>query len=327
MTNVFIYQQKDTIRLDGLMGLQHGLEKPAILGIKRIPIKHLDLERIDSLEKERKEVGEEKVIQPTVAQIRYWQRRREESLLVDSSRTMKPRTDVKVIAETYIATNEIGLPSRSLVRNNYDWLTLLLLFALFLFATARKSYSKYLGHLFQSLVNYSTASRMFREKNFSFSHGAYRLEIYFYITFSIFVYQVLSYLKIGTAFQDFRLYIICLAGIVGYFVIKRLLYIMVGLVIRRVDETEEYFFNVRNYNRVLGMFLFPVTVIFMFSPFFKPQLLIVIGVVLVLLFYFMSLKRGILILLKKHFSILYLFLYLCTFELLPLLLIYKFVLG
>ncbi|HAH22872.1 MAG TPA: hypothetical protein DCL77_03780 [Prolixibacteraceae bacterium] len=47
------------------------------------------------------------------------------------------------------------------------------------------------------------------------------------------------------------------------------------------------------------------------------------GLVVISIFYLVSLARGIKIFLRKHFSISYLILYLCTLEFLPLLLVYN----
>jgi hypothetical protein len=60
-----------------------------------------------------------------------------------------------------------------------------------------------------------------------------------------------------------------------------------------------------------------------YFPSEDPMIAVFLGVFTTSVFYVMLLKRGISILLKKQFPIFYLFLYLCTLEFLPLLLIYK----
>jgi len=47
------------------------------------------------------------------------------------------------------------------------------------------------------------------------------------------------------------------------------------------------------------------------------------GLVMTFIFYLFTLNRGIKILMKKQFSVFYLFLYLCTLEFLPILLFLK----
>jgi hypothetical protein len=118
-------------------------------------------------------------------------------------------------------------------------------------------------------------------------------------------------------------YLICLGIVIGYFIIKKILYSLSGIMTESRHEVQEYLFSITVFNRVLGLFLLPLTAIIAFVPLYDPQPLIFTGISVVLIFYLMSLKRGAKIFLRKHFSISYLILYLCTLEFLPLLLIYN----
>ena len=326
MSNKITYQQKDTLQLEGLLKLQIEQQMPVQLEVDRIPISERNVRSIESMEKAR-EVVIEKPKPPSYAQIRYWLRRQEESLLVNSSRTMKPITDVTLHTTEPPFSDNLKLPIRLYSYSTIDWLTIILLAALLIFASIKIHYKKYLSHLFQSLINYSTASRMYREREISLLHGSYRLEAYFYIVFSIFFYFTLDHFNTKIHLREVHLYLFSLATTLGYFLLKRILYMSLGIVAEGVSDTMEYLYNQNNYNRVLGLFLFPVVAFIMFSPILSPHFFIVTGLILTGIFYFLTLQRGIMILLKKQFSIYYLFLYLCTLEILPLLLIYKVVIG
>lgn len=263
---------------------------------------------------------------PTNAQIRYWRWLREQKMLVGTSRYIHPKNKVTLVASENAAYEKgIGLPWHNIKRTNTDWLTLLLLLVLVLFATLRNTYSKYLIHLFQSLVNYSTAFRMFRERNYSILHGAFRLEIYFYFVFSVFIFQVLNYFQLHIAHNNFGFYAITFAAVLVYFVVKKVVYQIIGSVIKGTAETAEYLFNMDNFNRVLGLVLFPVVSLIAFFPAERLGFIVYLGLSVVSIFYLFLLQRGISILLRKQFSIFYLFLYLCSLEFLPLLLILKIV--
>ncbi len=326
MSGLVTYQQQDTLQLKGLLELHQKNVQPIKLKVERIPISERNLRPIDSIEKKREPIVEEPA-KPTMAQIRYWLRKQEESLLVGSSRTMKPITKAAVYTTETSKAAAIQLPVKRISYTSVDWLTIILLGALLVFASMKKQYHKYLVHLFQSLINYSTASRMFREREISLLHGSYRLEAYFYITFSIFAYFTVEHFNTSTPFQGVPLYLFSLGCTLGYFLFKRLLYMMMGVIIEGVPTTKEYLYNQNNFNRVLGLALFPIIACVLFSPILSTRFFIVLGLVLIGIFYFLILQRGILILIKKQFSIYYLFLYLCTLEILPLLLIYKLVWG
>jgi len=316
------YQQPDTLKSESLPALHLKSAQPSVLNVERavIPVENLI---IDITPRRKPEPQATQI--PVSARARMDQIQEEEILFADSSKFVKPQAKVSIEIKPLVAGNEIELPEHTLNQPGHDWITIILSLCLIILATIRMPYARYIGHMFQSLVNYTTSVRMFRERNYSLVHGAYRLDIYFYLTSSLFVFQALKYFEIPLPFKNFILYLFCLLAVIGYFLIKRMLYSLAGFVNNGLAETNEYWFNLANYNRALGLFLFPVVAILAFSPFFKPAFLIFSGLIITAVFYGIALQRGIIILLKKQFSIFYLFLYLCTLEILPLLLIYKMV--
>ncbi len=260
---------------------------------------------------------------PTFEQIRYWRKLRENKLLIDGSRYIQPKKEVELITSVKVEADRLGLPVREKNIFNTDWVTILFVLALILFASIRGSYSKYIGYLFQSLVSYSTSFRLFREKNYSISHAAFRLDLIFYFTFSLFLYQVVEVFQLELVNDNLLFFAVSIVVVTGYFILKKMAYYFIGLVFESVSETNEYLFNLDNFNRTVGIVLFPVVVLINYYPYENPVFMVVAGIFIVTVFYAFLLQRGILILLRKQFSIFYLFLYLCTLEFLPLFLIYN----
>lgn len=328
----FTYQQDTTKVKLPLENLPSGQQPGSLRVTRKAP---LPLEPIRTREELKQETNVEKteesvsqtnsVRQPTAAQLRYRWWQREQDLTVGGSRYIEPRSD-SVFVSAEIPESDLVLPHNPVKQVNTDWITIILLLALVLFATVRMGWTKYLGNLFQSVVNYSTANRMFREQNYSFQHGAFRLDIYFYLVFSVFLFQVIRFLRIDGSFYNFRLYILVLAGVWIFFLAKKFLYKATGFIFENSDETSEFLFNLDNHVRVTGLLLFPVVAIISFSPFNNPEILVYFGILIASAVYFLLLFRGFMILLKKQFSIIYLFLYFCTLEILPLVLVYKFLL-
>ncbi len=244
-------------------------------------------------------------------------------MLIDGSRYVQPKNEVKLVSSVQVESNTLELPIREKNILNTDWITILIILALILFASVRITYSSYIRYLFQSLLNYSTSFRMFREKNYTILHGVFRLDIIFYFTVSLFLYQLIYILKLTLAHENLTFYIASLGIVLSYFILKKTVYFILGLVFESVLETNEYLFNIDNFNRTLGLVLFPVVALINYYPTNNPLFMVYLGVFIVGVFYIFLLKRGVYILLKKQFSIFYLFLYLCAVEFLPLLLIYK----
>ena len=260
---------------------------------------------------------------PTYVQIRNRNWYREKKLLVGGSRYIEPKKDVELISSLKLEDNTFSLPMRERNSSNTDWLTIILLIATILVASVRISYSKYVKGLFSSLVNYSTSFRMFGEKNYSILHGAFRLELLFYITFSIFIYQVIHHFQLTLVHQRLSFYLSSFIIVLLYYFGKKIVYSALGLIFEGTAETKEYLFNVDNFNRSLGLVLFPVVALINYYPANNPVNMVIAGIFIVVVFYIFLIQRGISILLRKQFSIFYLFLYLCTLEFLPLLLLYK----
>ena len=260
---------------------------------------------------------------PTLLEIRNWKWQQDKKMFITDSRYIPLKNDFDLGFKEVTEHKGLELPIHNLNRYNTDWLTIILLLALVLLATVRFGFVKYISSLFQSIVNYSTSNRLFREKNNSILHGAFRLDLMYYIVFSLFVLQVLSFLSIKTPNFGFIIYSKTLGLVILYFVLKKFVYKFVGTVFNGDPETSEFIFNIDNFNRVTGIILFPIVVLLAFYPYEYVVFIVVTGGIAVGGLYLFLLQRGISILLKKQFSIFYLFLYLCTLEFLPLLLIFK----
>lgn len=219
---------------------------------------------------------------------------------------------------------EVVFSGKKFIRNNPDWLVGVIVLSFILIATVRLIFNKYLNQLIQSTINYSAFSRMYRERFFNFLHASFRLDIVFYLSFSLFFYQILSSLKIDLGINNSALfYLTCIGLVILYYFVKRIIYLILGVITESTQEVKEYLFSITVYNRVLGLIILPVTTIIAFLRLNNTEPLSYAGLVIIAIFYILSLARGSKIFLKKHFSILYLILYLCTLEILPLLIIYN----
>ena len=225
----------------------------------------------------------------------------------------------------------IGLPGRKLPevpieKRQADWVVGVVIVVFALFASVRLFFGKYLQQLFHASVNYTTASRLFRERSISLTHAAFRLDIIFYLVASLFLFQIFGD-QIDLPFDIPVLkYLLLLAGTMAYFGLKQLIYASQGKLSQVNSETQELLYNMNLYNRILGLGLIPVVLVMGFSRIKSPEIMIGIGAILAAISYILLLFRGLKILVRKDFPIFYLILYLCTLEILPLFYIYKLVL-
>lgn len=222
---------------------------------------------------------------------------------------------------------QVILPERRIERDTPDWEIAVFILALVLLGSVRLFFNKYLGQLLNSTVSYITASRMFRERSLGTVYASLSLDLMFNIIISVFVFHALQVFGIQLHPGDIIGYLAVLAGVFVYFGIKKAIYYVQGYISRTLPETLEFIYNMNVYNRVTGLFLLPLSLIAAFTPLVEPRWVIFTGFAIAGFLYLLLIFRGITILIRKHFSIFYLILYLCTLEILPLLFICKLVLG
>ena len=217
----------------------------------------------------------------------------------------------------------IILPEEELRVTTHNWMTGVFIIVFILMAIVRVFYRNYWRQLLRSAFNNSESKRMFQEKSLFFKHAAIHLDIIFYLITGVFLYQVTDLFSIQFYSKEFINYSFITGSIFLFILVKKILYFFMGYITRSSFETSEYIFNINNYNRILGLFLFPICLSIVFIPRLQQEYFIIIGISICLFLYFLLLFRGIKILLRKQFSIFYLILYLCSLEILPFIYLYK----
>jgi hypothetical protein len=247
----------------------------------------------------------------------------EVSLRLDSITPIYP---AKVELSSEVQPQGLILPEKEMPQEKPDWVVGIFILALILLSSVRLFFNKYLNQLFQAIANYATSLRLFRERTMSLTHASFRLDLIFYFISSVFIFQLFDHYHVSFHQPAFVTYLIILGMVVGYFLLKRLAYFFTAIVSESTPETAEFLYNINIHNRILGLFLIPVTLVIAFSSLQNMQGIIFSGLLICGSLYVLLLIRGARILMAKHFSIFYLILYLCTLEILPLIFIYKMVL-
>ncbi len=239
-----------------------------------------------------------------------------------SKLTVKSNTQAHT-AYTSQLDNGLVLPHRKHEGCKNDWITIVFVLALIILASIRVLFKKYFEQLFSAIINPITANRLFRESNFNILHASSRLDLFAYIMMAFLGYQVALYFDVWPTLNGLWLWGGCMLAVMLYFIFKFAFYRALGGLSQEKTVTAEYIFNIKLHTKVLGIALFPLVVINTYVPADLLKSFIIVGIVIVIGFYLLSLFRGILIFMHKQFSVFYLILYLCTLEILPLILIFK----
>ncbi len=208
-----------------------------------------------------------------------------------------------------------------------DWTFFVIIIGWTIFASLRFGFSKYMVQVFQSVFNFSMSSRLYREQGYNNNFGLFRLNLIFFLFLPFPIYLIAKDNGVSLmGFSGIELYLIVLVVVNAYFMVKILLYKILGSIFSQRETTGELVFNMMLYNNVLGLLLLPVSTIHSLVPAFGVFSLFIVPA-LIAVFYLMSLVRSLYFGTRAGISIFYLILYLCTLEILPILLVAKLAAG
>jgi len=205
-----------------------------------------------------------------------------------------------------------------------DWILALLIVSFILQAWVQFVYRKRFRQLVLAPFSKRFLNQLVRDGNLFNERLSLALGIIYFISVALLIYEVNDLLlegKIPPPLKEFSFYLIIILSLFLYWVVKVTGIHMLGMVFKTENTTGLYLLNVLVINIITGMILIPllVLVIYMKSLFLLYITLIII--ILSLLFLFV---RGFLIGLSlTKFSYLFLFVYLCTLEILPLIILIK----
>ena len=208
----------------------------------------------------------------------------------------------------------------------HNWLTGIFLLLVILFVWIRIFYSKYFSILANALISFHTSAKLFQEKNVFLHRVSMVLDFIFLIVFSIFVFQLIGYFEIlHSGFRGFKLYLLLLNLVMLYALLRILILRLTGSLFLVQPVFAEYIHNIFVVNKGMGIALFPLVIMVNFLPYKLVPVMLVTGMLIYAIAFILKSIRAYQIIIRKDVLLFYLIMYLCTLEILPLLLGYKFV--
>lgn len=207
----------------------------------------------------------------------------------------------------------------SLVSNAF--LFWFLIFTCALLAIVINTKGKSLNQLTKSIFNENMLKLFYREESSKTSTYLFILYFIYIINISVYLYLISGYFG-GPRGINQLLIIIVIMTIV--YLIRHLALSLFGNLFELTKNTDIYGFSIMIYNQFVGIFLIPINFIFAFGPHALQE--IILWVSLIILGILLSLRtfRGIFIvsefLSNRIFQI---FIYLCAFEIAPILILVK----
>ena len=207
-------------------------------------------------------------------------------------------------------------------RQSSDWITVIFLACLFILAWLQTSYSKRMSQIFQAVAQPHHLNQLERDGNLIKERITIGLGFIYYAMSSIFVFLITrEYFGVPAGVSNLSFTIIVMAGLFLYQSLKSAIVLASGFIFDTREVARQYQLNLMIFNYLIGVILFPVVII---TFYWNSTFLLISGIIIISLLLIYQLFRGILTgITNKTYNLFYLFLYLCTLEILPLLLIYK----
>ena len=205
-----------------------------------------------------------------------------------------------------------------------DWIFGIFILCLILLAWTNFFYHKRLRQIFLAPYSKRFLNQLVRDGNLFSERISVVLGIVYLLLLSLLLYQVSTWFNPSHLLflsTPVYLYFTCLGIMVLYWMVKITLIRLVGVTFKTESTTDEYFLNVLIFNIITGLSILPflIPAIYLKSPFFLYICLIILGIFIIFRF-----LRGFLIGISlRKFSYLFLFVYLCSLEFLPLIVLLK----
>lgn len=239
-----------------------------------------------------------------------------------------PKQNYITLLRTHPYFNFFGTPRSEVVVNRSgqgrEALFYLLVGILLYFAFIKLIFRKYLNSLFAFFFKASMRQKQIREHLMHSPVPALLLNIFSVISGGIFISFVLLYHRFHITTTMWRLMLLSILALSLIYLAKLITLKIVGWIFSIKEAVSTYIFVVYSINKLIGIFLIPFVVLLAFSERSVAQLLITLSfIMIVILFLYRYIVAYVPVRKEIKVSQFHFVLYICAFELMPLLLIYK----
>lgn len=225
----------------------------------------------------------------------------------------------------YHKSTKVGSYQEGIPKNNsyQNWSIIILILCFIMLAFSKAKYAKRIDLLIKSLKSWKFGKQVIRyERVYSHPTNIILLLIFLFST-SLFIQKAL----LVDTFRDLsglQLFFSIACLFVGIYLLKILILLSVGKIFEISEFTNEYIFHFLLFLKLTGVLLLPISIFYLYSS-VGNTLSIWLGICILIAAYFARIIRAFLIGLQANEKLYTIFLYLCTLEILPSLVIGKFI--
>jgi hypothetical protein len=216
----------------------------------------------------------------------------------------------------------IALPGQPL---HSDWIIAVILISACLYLVVRSATRRMWPELTRYLMLRGINESSSRDTGALFSWQSTLLNLISFTILGLFAFCAAAWYDIVPKGISPAIFILISFGIIVFGITSRhFICLAAGNLSGEADLFNEYLVSIYQSYRFSSIFIFIIVVLLVYTSFLPPQFCFFAGVAVLGVFYFYRVLRLSLIFLKKDISILYLILYLCALEILPVLILLKY---
>jgi hypothetical protein len=209
-----------------------------------------------------------------------------------------------------------------------DFITIALFLSAFLLLSVRSALRKTLQEITRFFLFRGINESSSRDMSSLFNWQSTVINFISFLILSLFAFNAFTYFGIRSPGTSPSLFMLILFGIVVFGITSRhFLCKAAGNLSGEGDVFNEYLIAIYQSYRFSSIFLFTIVVLITYTVFIPQKIWLITGFLVLIVFYVFRVSRLFLIFLKRGISILYLILYLCALEILPVLILLKYFSG
>jgi hypothetical protein len=195
---------------------------------------------------------------------------------------------------------------------------------LIFFALVKNGFYRYIQDLLKIFFRTTVRQRQIKEQLVQSPLPSLLLNIFFLLSLGMFLALLIQHWGFGRHYNFWLLFLYCVVGLIAIYTVKYSVLKFIGWVLQVPEATEAYIFIVFATNKIIGIALLPFLIMLAFAYGVVNQVAVTAGIsVIIGLFAYRYFLSYVSIHRQIKISFFHFLLYLCAFEIAPLLLINK----
>ena len=205
-----------------------------------------------------------------------------------------------------------------------DWIFYFTIGMIALFAWIKLIYPRFTFDIIGGTVNYQLTLRLFNNANIVQKRISFIFSVFYLLSFSVYLFLLFEYFEYFPAgLQDFQLIISLFGFLLALNLFRTSYFRITGFVFKREKLFQEATFHNSLFNKLTGIVSLPFILIISYISEIYLDFVVYLSLFLLISVNVLRIIRGVKFVMKNVISYFYFILYLCSLEILPILVIIK----